>query len=213
MADVVLTAWADRPIAGVVQGGNSRRRHGSMKLKSGLARVIADDPLLMRREMEAYHLAGHSVALQVLRSSVHWTSPSPDPDVLFGKRRPLTAPWTALERRLVVAAAGAAAEREQARRSGLHWRRTSNRCDGLEACCESIAEETGEDPGDWIDLRWIRAVARARRVLIGTWSEVVRVAGKLGPWSGLNEVGPCPRAGQTRLRHWIASPHAGRGRS
>ncbi len=165
--------------------------------------------------MEAYHLAGHTVALQVLGSSLPQGPLVAGRELRAGARRPFavsrTGPWTALERRLVVVAAGTAAERELARRAGLPWRHVSNRCDGLEVCRRSIAEETGENPGDWIYLHWIRAVTRGRRVLMASWSEVVRAAGRLGPRSGVEEAGPCPTVSPTAV--YVPSAHACRGTS
>jgi len=163
--------------------------------------------------MEAYHLAGHNVVRRMLGGSAVGTSAFLAYETRARSRRPWTESWTPLERRLVVAAAGTAAEREFARRSGLPWRRVSNRCDGLEACRRSIAEETGENPGDWIYLHWIRAVTRARRALAGAWNEVIRAAVTVGLRSGVDEAGPCPGAGRPGPRHQLAIAAAARGPS
>ncbi len=176
-------------------------------------RLLIRDRLLMKRTMEAYHLAGHSVVLRILRGGAQGTSALAGRELRPRSRRSCAESWTPLERRLVVAAAGTAAERELARRSGLRWRRVSNRCDGLEVCRQSIAEETGENPGDWIYLHWIRAVTRARRALAGAWSEVVLAAATVGLRFGVDEAGPCPTAGRPGLGHGIASSGAGRGPS
>jgi hypothetical protein len=113
----------------------------------------------------AYHEAGHAIAARAIESR-----PTSEP--------PATRPKSAaFEDWLNFTAAGHAAERELACRSGLRWRRVvSNAAHDLEACHRLIHEQTGEDHRAWILLHWTRAVARATRLLTVRWGEVVALA-------------------------------------
>jgi hypothetical protein len=114
----------------------------------------------------AYHDAGHAIAARVIagRSALA-------PDL-----RPRSK-GAAFEDWLNFVAAGHAAERELAGRSGLRWRQVvSNAGTDLESCYRLIHERTGEDHRGWILLHWTRAVARATRLLAANWDEVVRLA-------------------------------------
>lgn len=116
--------------------------------------------------LAAYHHAGHAIAARLIEDQSKGA-----PDL---RPRPKDA---AFEDWLNFAAAGHAAERELACRSGLRWRWVvSNAGSDLEACHRLIREQTGEDHRDWILLHWTRAVARATRLLTANWSEVVTIA-------------------------------------
>ena len=109
--------------------------------------------------LAAYHDAGHTIVARVVAN---------------GSTR---IPGSLLDDWLAFGAAGHAAEREMVSRLGLRWRRvTSHARYDLDTCYRRIREETGEDPGDWIRLHWIRALRRATRLLTGRWDEVVRLA-------------------------------------
>lgn len=126
----------------------------------------------------AFHHAGHAVAARLIE-----TVSKGEPGVRPGARD------VSFEDLLNYTAAGHAAERELACRSGLRWRQAaSNAGSDLEACHRLIHDQTGEDHRDWIFLHWTRAVARATRLLAANWGEVVRLAelsarGRSGPYS------------------------------
>jgi hypothetical protein len=102
----------------------------------------------------AYHNAGHTVGARAIEGGS-----------------------AGLEDWLNFAAAGHAAERELAARSGLRWRRiVSNAGNDVESCHHLIRLATGEDHREWILLHWTRAVTRATRLLTSNWGEVVRLA-------------------------------------
>jgi hypothetical protein len=104
--------------------------------------------------LAAYHNAGHAIGARAIEGAS-----------------------AGLEDWLNFAAAGHAAERELAGRSGLRWRRiVSNAGNDVESCYRLIRLATGEDHRAWIQLHWTRAVTRATRLLAANWAEVVRLA-------------------------------------
>ena len=121
-------------------------------LDSQATEVSADRPSEVL--FAAYHNAGHTVGARAVEGAS-----------------------AGLEDWLNFAAAGHAAERELAARSGLRWRRTvSDAGNDVESCYRLIRLVTGEDHRDWIQLHWTRAVTRATRLVAANWEEVVRLA-------------------------------------
>jgi hypothetical protein len=103
--------------------------------------------------LAAYHNAGHTVLARAVEGAS-----------------------AGLEDWLNFAAAGHAAEREVAGRSGLRWRQiVSNAGNDVESCHRLIRLATGEDHRDWIQLHWTRAVTRATRLVTANWAEIVRL--------------------------------------
>ena len=113
--------------------------------------------------LAAYHEAGHTIAARVVGNGSLGSEDRRADAILTD--------W------LTFTAAGHAAERELVRRLGLHWRDVTLRAGhDLDSCYRRICDETGEEPGDWILLHWIRAVRRATRLLTGRWGDVERLA-------------------------------------
>jgi hypothetical protein len=104
--------------------------------------------------LAAYHNAGHTIGARAVENAS-----------------------AGLEDWLNFAAAGHAAERELAARSGLRWRRVvSNAGSDVESCHRLIRLVTGEDHHEWIQLHWTRAVTRATRLVTANWEEIERLA-------------------------------------
>lgn len=127
--------------------------------------VMSDDAAKRPSDalLAAYHEAGHTIAARIVVSDA-LRSEDRRADVIL-------VDW------LTVTAAGHAAERELVRRRGLRWRDvTLHPGHDFDACYRRICDETGEEPGDWILLHWIRAVRRATRLLTERWGDVERLA-------------------------------------
>jgi len=119
--------------------------------------------------LAAYHDAGHTIAARCIGNPSTRIPQSLQSEKL--RTRAVFDDW------LAFTAAGHAAERELVSRLGLRWRVvTSHVGYDLDSCYRRIREETGEDPGDWILLHWIRALRRATRLLTARWGEVASLA-------------------------------------
>ena len=130
-------------------------------------KIPSDSQLEAKRPSDAllaaYHDAGHTIAARLVGNGSLRSEDRRADAILVD--------W------LTVTAAGHAAERELVRRLGLSRRDvTLHAGHDLDSCYRRICDQTGEEPGDWILLHWIRAVRGATRLLTGRWSDVESLA-------------------------------------
>jgi hypothetical protein len=160
--------------------------------------------------LAAYHDAGHTIAARVIGNA----STRIPGSVQSETRRTNVV----LDDWLTFTAAGHAAERELVGRLGLRWRpMTSHVGYDLDSCYRRICENTGEDPGDWILLHWIRALGRATRLLTVRWSEVASLAelnwrsesGPSSPWTSVWHTRRAVKPRSRSHRWWSGLPTAG----